>query len=349
MESLYPFPEGIITHKRSIAMQIANDIYNEGIIERRLVIWVDGSAPGSPAAADRLVTSAVTYLDWSSKTWTELITLNTLKCGARYSEEAEMIAIQEAFRVACNKSEDFDHLIILSDCLGLLEGLKRRETFTYFSRPELRNSLVKYANILYDLGIIVELRWVPAHEGIEGNERADTLATVLRRSVQSMMIEHWPGLTLQDVTITPCSAHSMLQDIFAKLADNDNDVDMDDDANYESEEALIKKPDNILQDITITPCSADSLRQVMFTKLTNNEKGADKDDKSRHKSKDILYKKMRSKRKVMQKRVVRAKLLRSEQAMANGEFIERSNWLSKLRPLARRTTEILRSFPKRAI
>jgi hypothetical protein len=114
-ESLYPFPDEIIIEDRASATQYAHDILDQGPQERCLVIWVDASvAPHLPVKmVNTLCTAALAYLDYPSKSWREQVTFNTLLYGTAYSSEAELIAIYEAFRIACSCTDVFDRLVIL--------------------------------------------------------------------------------------------------------------------------------------------------------------------------------------------------------------------------------------------
>jgi len=166
--------------------------------------------------AKRLAASAIRYLDLSSKDWTELVTLNTLPYGTAFALEAEMVAVQEAFRKACELANDFDRLVIFTDCQTLLEGIRANSTFSILSRPDWIANLLAYANMLYDLGITAELRWVPAHSSVEGNERVDELAKRCRRSVQSILAKAQRDISLRHVTVTSSSAELLCQIILHK-------------------------------------------------------------------------------------------------------------------------------------
>ncbi|KAF2434071.1 hypothetical protein EJ08DRAFT_694096 [Tothia fuscella] len=218
LESLYPYPDNIIIQDRLSAIHYGNSIFEQGIIERRLVLWVDGSIQSFPRLkkAERLIAAAVRYLDPSTKDWVELVTFNTLPYRSRFSMEAEMIAIHEAFRKACEIMDGFDSILIFTDCQSILEGIKSKSAFSYLSNPDWIPSLFTYANMLYEVGITVELRWVPAHSSVEGNERADELAKRLRRTVGIIIADNLPGLILSHVTITPSSEEILRDFLFRK-------------------------------------------------------------------------------------------------------------------------------------
>lgn len=206
-ESLYPFPDHIFIEERPVATQYSHAIFERGIIDRCLVIWVDASVDASADArpptrrANRISASAVRYLDLSSQDWMEFVTLNTLQYGTKFSFEAEFIAVHEAFRIACKLTDDFDRLVILSDCQQVLRGIRSGWGYTSLSNRDLHSGLLSYANLLYDLGITVELRWVPAHSSIEGNEQVDQLAMRARRTTEHNLAREQPGLVLKNITL----------------------------------------------------------------------------------------------------------------------------------------------------
>jgi hypothetical protein len=130
-ESIYPFPDGTVIQYRESAIKHSRHILDQGTIDRCLVIWVDVSVTKFPQVkrSNRLLTAAAAYVDLSSKNWREFVTFNTLQYGSPFAFEAEFITIQEAFRIACSATEDFDRLLIFSDCQPLLEGMRARSAF----------------------------------------------------------------------------------------------------------------------------------------------------------------------------------------------------------------------------
>lgn len=84
---------------------------------------------------------------------------------------SESRAILEALNLA--KRFEFRKILILSDsqsCLTCIES---------YSNPGMHPDILKTRSLIYDLtigGIDVKFLWVPAHQGIDGNEMADDLA-----------------------------------------------------------------------------------------------------------------------------------------------------------------------------
>jgi ribonuclease HI len=177
---------------------------------------------GSPSTqrAARLCASAGRYVDPMSRIWKEFVTFNTLPYGSNYSLEAEFIAMCEAFRFACAQSEHFDHLSIFSDSHSILHGIRNSSAFTSLLSPKLLSGLLRYANELHDLGIDVELRWVPAHSKIEGNERVDGLVRQYRKAAERTLAQVSPQAVIRNVTVMPGSLESLREALFRHVTQN---------------------------------------------------------------------------------------------------------------------------------
>jgi len=67
-----------------------------------------------------------------------------------------------------------EKVIFCSDSSSTLSSL---QSFTSHSRQDLINEIYETLFRLKNMGIVVAFMWVPAHRGVQGNERADTLAT----------------------------------------------------------------------------------------------------------------------------------------------------------------------------
>jgi hypothetical protein len=104
---------------------------------------------------------------------------------------------------------------------SVLSGLKSRSNFRHIIRKDVLEDVIMYANSLYDQGIIVELRWVPAHSSIEGNERVDKLAKRFRRSAQALLAKgprDHVAPALKHFTVTPCSTRELHQALLRQIS-----------------------------------------------------------------------------------------------------------------------------------
>jgi len=204
-EARYPFPDTVFVQDRRSAIQYSREMFKQGNLDRCLVLWVDGSveAPNFPPRerVTRVSVSAVSYLDPCSKGWKDHFTFNLLPVGSQFAAEAEFIAIHEAFRIACSFKDSVDRLVIFSDCKRVLQGMEDGSRFSFLRKKEMLGSLLAFASCLYDVGIVAELRWVPAHAGVEGNERVDKLARQLRRGGQSILAQASPLRILSNMTV----------------------------------------------------------------------------------------------------------------------------------------------------
>jgi ribonuclease HI len=226
MDSLYPFPDSIIILDRPAALSYAKTLSaqekektlssqettrpsqepsppSQVHAPRTFTIWTDGSAPHPRPNA--LIASATRYLSPTTTLFTESVTLNTLPAGAHVSLEAEFLAVCHAFRIAGKWQEGIDRLVVLSDCMSVLEAFEcgTKERFRWVTQQGYVDELFETANRMFDEGISVELRWVPGHAGVEGNERVDKLARLIRRSAGTILRLRAPGRRILDMTLTP--------------------------------------------------------------------------------------------------------------------------------------------------
>ena len=84
---------------------------------------------------------------------------------------AELVAIHIALKWI--KTNEAHKCVILSDSLSALQAI---ENISLTSRPDLIHNIILQINKLRQEGYQIEFAWIPSHVGIEGNEKADTLA-----------------------------------------------------------------------------------------------------------------------------------------------------------------------------
>ena len=64
-------------------------------------------------------------------------------------------------------------MVIYTDSNELLKNIQEG---TCPNRPEQMRNIINLIDEIQDLGTTVEICWIPGHNGIPGNERADCLA-----------------------------------------------------------------------------------------------------------------------------------------------------------------------------
>lgn len=153
--------------------------------EKQLVLYVDGSLffKRGKRNAKRCAGAAVVFQADDGQDWQERVFSLPPESD---TFAAEMAAIAEGLAVALSQTltqpTDVCKVLIFSDCQEALNSLNelRQRTFSEeWLRSELNSVLRKLiirSQYFRKLGISVELRWVPAHSGVEGNIRADRAA-----------------------------------------------------------------------------------------------------------------------------------------------------------------------------
>ncbi|KAF2101212.1 hypothetical protein NA57DRAFT_53189 [Rhizodiscina lignyota] len=168
----------------------------------RLVLWTDGSY----LTGDREGGAAVVHrgLRRGDGGWSRGFTVRGLYRSVDLELIALMLAMEQAVELImadpsppASREEDdrtlLPKIVILTDCQS---ALFRLENFTRGEQQEnswLAEEITRYSSILRDRGYWTELRWVPGHQGIRGNERADNVAGMARAWLTSNMPEERAG------------------------------------------------------------------------------------------------------------------------------------------------------------
>lgn len=153
--------------------------------EQELVFYVDGSSlyKRGKRNAKRSAGAAVVFQADDGQKWQERVFPLGQESDAF---TAEMAAIAEGLAVALSKTlttpTKIHKVVIFSDCreaLSRVNELRQREFSEEWLRSEVNSvlrKLITRAQYFCRIGISIELRWVPAHSGVEGNIRADRAA-----------------------------------------------------------------------------------------------------------------------------------------------------------------------------
>ena len=171
---------------RGTALQVATSEYTKDR-DNRLVFWSDasirnGADTGYGAGISVVWRGKLASHGWQNKTY--------ILHGYFNTNEAEFFGIAEAMKIAAAMVKSSDpvegysratKVVIYSDNQGCLRWVKDFETvgpvrqYSITRQRELA-ILKKRAKALVDMGVDLELRWVPGHSGVQGNTMADTLA-----------------------------------------------------------------------------------------------------------------------------------------------------------------------------
>ena len=183
-----PFAGRVNIEMRDIALQAANSEYT-CLRPNRLVFWSDasirkGTSSGYGAGISIVWRGKTASAGWQNKTYTLHGYFNT--------DEAEFFGIAEAMKLAAGMIKSSDsaglesqdgptHLVIYTDNQSCLRWVRDVDSF----RPAKQYSITRQRELamlkqrgkaLVDMGIDLELRWVPGHAGVAGNNVADLYA-----------------------------------------------------------------------------------------------------------------------------------------------------------------------------
>ncbi|KAH6703201.1 ribonuclease H-like domain-containing protein [Leptodontidium sp. MPI-SDFR-AT-0119] len=186
----------IIIHPREIALTEAA-LEGLNLTEHsKAVYWADGSRLKNGSCGIGVVYSA------TKSSWTEL---SYRVRGSANANVLEVYAISKALEIAWKEARDMEieqrpsDVCIYSDSQNALHyfqgfqhslnGIKRLPDGERLVGPSIMAT-----HELVALGIVVELRYVPGHSGIEGNSRADRAARkgtryAAKQRVAGVMIE----------------------------------------------------------------------------------------------------------------------------------------------------------------
>jgi len=157
-----------------------------------LVMFTDGSRQEEGAAG-----YAVAWKD--GHTW------KGIKTHMGYNQEAfdaECTALARALETVARRSPLPDHVTIFTDAQAAIRRMASDEP-----GPEQKHALEARRHIAAlrraAPGIAIEIRWCPAHEGVEGNEKADEWAKLAAGEPDTPGVEGWTYSDRLEERVTP--------------------------------------------------------------------------------------------------------------------------------------------------
>ena len=152
------FTGKIVIQERKIALKEAKEDTSD------LILWSDGSRGDAGGAGAAVVWKSPRLFGW-----------NVCKISLGKNKEiwdAELWGISKALKIALREStsQRAQRITVFSDSQSALKQLQEARNNT---GQALRIQIFKWSKQLYTQGKELILRWIPSHQGIEGNERAD--------------------------------------------------------------------------------------------------------------------------------------------------------------------------------
>lgn len=159
---------------------------------RQLVFFVDGSrftnvkdkrkrkAPVSGKAAGAAVVYQTDVKTWEERTFNFADGHKSKSTETAAIAEGLAIALSQVLSLDRDQRKSIGRVIIFTDCQAAMFQIEKFRCNSLAERrlrsdPIVRK-LVTRSQYLRGLGVEVEIRWVPAHSGVEGNVRADAAA-----------------------------------------------------------------------------------------------------------------------------------------------------------------------------
>jgi len=170
-----------------------------------LVMFTDGSWLENEAAG-----YAVAWK--SSQTW------EGIKTHMGFNQEAydaECAALARALKTAAEIAPTPSHVTIFTDAQAAIRRMSTEEPGPGEKYAvEARQHIVTLRRVAPD--ITIEIRWCPAHEGVEGNEKADKWAKLAADEPDTQGVESWTYSDQPEETLLPKSLANIRREILEK-------------------------------------------------------------------------------------------------------------------------------------